>query len=87
MQQFNRIVFRDEDEEERVGASEHNKAVVKSMARNSPLSTGMLVIVVVMFVVCVVTDMSHGKWVFPSITADTLIAYGANYSVLVRTEH
>ena len=90
MQNFNRVVFQDEQEEaNQVEPSEYNKAVLKSMAKNSPLTLGMVVIVSVMFIICVLDDFVNGnKNMLPNISGITLKKYGANYyNSMVGNEH
>ena len=85
---FERIVFRDEDEPHAEGhshrADDHNKKVLRAMVKHSPISCGMLVIVLLMFVLCVGTDMYAGRWDISSISPKTLLRYGANFSIMVQ---
>lgn len=87
MNRFDRIVFRDEEETESPQACEHNKAVLRAMAKYSPLSFWVLGIALLMFLLCVGTDIAQGHWVLPQVTPQTLLLYGANSSYKVFVSH
>jgi rhomboid protease GluP len=50
----------------------------------SPQSSIMMIIILIMFILCELTDMVNGNYNLSVITASTLIKYGANYSLLVN---
>ena len=58
--------------------SSYNKRTLKVMFVHSPLSMGMMIILLVMFVVCFMTDIIEYSTI-PIIrfNVDTLIGYGA----------
>ena len=50
----------------------------------SPQSSIMMIIILVMFILCEITDVVNGKYNLSVISASTLVMYGANASWLVN---
>lgn len=61
--------------------SSYNKRTLKTMFIKSPLSMGMMVILLLMFLVCFMTDIiKYSTIPLISFNVETLIGYGANDS-------
>lgn len=54
------------------------------MVKTSPLSTGMMIVILVMFILCEITDLANGKLNLSVINGNTLLKYGANSNQLVN---
>lgn len=50
----------------------------------SPISLAMMAVILVMFILCEITDMYHGKFNLSVISPYTLLKYGANSNKLVN---
>lgn len=66
---------------------EYNKQVAKSILRNSPISVGLLLLVLLMFALSVLTDVWREGKFSTVISLQTLTLYGANNSTSVIYNH
>lgn len=84
MLNINRRIFNDEIDESEPVVESHNKKILRQMIIYSPISSIMMVLILIMFILCEITDLINGKINFALISSSTLIKYGANFNVLVN---
>lgn len=57
------------------------------MIKYSPLSSGLLGASIVMFVLCLLTDIFTGRFSMNGISLQTLVMYGAGNAQLIKNGH